>query len=63
MEKFIKTKLGAFVASSLLAIFLLFIMAVFGYTVQDSLWVKMIILIPAFGLYSYLRSSNKSKSE
>tara|TARA_B110000238_G_scaffold153280_1_gene165604 strand:- start:255 stop:542 length:288 start_codon:yes stop_codon:yes gene_type:complete len=62
MKKFIKTKLGAFIVSSFLAFSLLVLTAVFGYEVKDGLWVKMLILIPAFVLYSSLTASDKSKS-
>ena len=59
MKKFIKTKVGAFIASFLLALFLLTVTAYFGYDVsKEGLWLKMIILIPSFILYSSLKSKN-----
>ena len=57
--KFIKTKVGAFIVSFLLALFLLSVSAYFGYDVsKEGLWLKMIILIPSFILYSSLKSKN-----
>ena len=59
MKKFIKTKVGAFIVSFLLALFLFSVSAYFGYDVsKEGVWLKMIILIPAFILYSSLKSNN-----
>tara|TARA_B110000211_G_C13917898_1_gene481337 strand:+ start:50 stop:241 length:192 start_codon:yes stop_codon:yes gene_type:complete len=63
MKKFIKTKLGAFIVSSLLAFFLLLVTIYFGYNIADEgVWLKAIIMIPALILYSSLKSSNEDKS-
>lgn len=59
MKKIIKTKVGAFIVSFLLALFLLSVSAYFGYDVsKEGVWLKMIILIPALILYSSLKSKN-----
>ena len=63
MKKFIKSKVGAVILSISLAMGLLVLTASFGISVKDGLWVKMIILIPAFGLYYYLKPDETDKKD
>ena len=56
MKKFIQTKLGAFLCSVILTIFLMSILFLFEVLDTNKLWVKMFCLIPSILLYNYLRS-------
>ena len=60
MEKFIQTRLGAFLCSFILTIILMCILFLFEVLDTDKLWVKIFCLFPSVLLYNFLRSFKKT---